>query len=610
MTQLDQNQVQNVAKLWLGRFERSLISEDITAILALFTKDGSWRDLVAFSWHIFSWANPDEIHRALETYLGMASPSSFELDGRAGPWLAPRAGREVVEVFFKFRTRTGRADGVVRLVLEEDGEYRAWTLLTALIEITGHEPRLGARRLRHSAFDEGFGSKGWLAGREESQQYMDSEPSVLIVGAGQAGLSVAARLRVLGIDALVVDREERVGDNWRRRYRGLRLHTETPVNHLPYLPFSENAPGFMSGALFGEWLAAYATLMELNVWTHTEFAGGEYDDRSERWTVKLRRAGRERTLHPKHVVVATGLSDIPNVPSIPGLETFAGTKLHSSQFSTGADYEGKSAIVFGAGTSGIDIAQDLYEHGAKVTVVQRGPMTVVNLDPTALMQFALFSSGIPTEVCDLIANADPYPALLRTHKELTKAVREMDRELIEKLNGVGFRTHYGPDDTGNVIQYFRTGGGYYLNVGGAELIIDGKVSVRQFDEVSHFTPDHIVWSKGVSERVHLVLLATGYNSPTAALTRWFGSDVSKSLGAVWGFDEGGELRNMFKRTSQPGLWFIGGGVLHARSYSLYMALQIQACELGLIPKRLIEPGLSTLHSADVGTVPIHPAYPE
>jgi cation diffusion facilitator CzcD-associated flavoprotein CzcO len=579
----------SVAASWLVEFERVLSKRKIDGILSLFTQDGSWRDLVAFSWHIHSWANPKQIAAALENHLESIGPHDFHLDARAAPGCVPRAGRDVIEAFYTFATRTGKGEGVVRLVCDLDGQYRAWTLLTALNSIQGHEAHIGANQREHSDFDDGFGGTGYITNRKRHLRYSETEPTVIIVGAGQAGLSVAARLRMLGIDALVIDRKARIGDNWRDRYRGLRLHTETPVNHLPYLPFPETSPRFMSGAMFGDWLESYASIMELTVWTGTEFLGGEYNDEAERWSVRLRRAdGTIRTLRPKYLVIATGLSDLPNIPQIKGIGAYEGQACHSSQFKCLDDYTGKSAVVFGAGTSGIDVAHDLCKRGAKVTVVQRGPMTVVNLDPTALVQFSLFSCGIPTEICDLMANADPYPVLLKTHKELTNSIRLQDKQLIDDLERAGFRTHYGMDDTGNVIQYFRSGGGYYLNVGGAELIIEGKIQVRQFEEVSHFTKDQIVWSNGSADTVDLVVFATGYKNFTAVLDAWFGTDVAETIGQVWGFDQGGELSNMYKRTEQPGVWFIGGGVLHSRSYSLYLALQIQACELGLMPIRLGE----------------------
>jgi putative flavoprotein involved in K+ transport len=583
---LSAEQARKQALGWLEAFDQALTDQNVRAVTELFTGDGSWRDLVAISWHVHSWNDPNGIEAALSEHLAQTRPTCFVLDEQVTPELVPRAGREVIEAFFKFETQAGRGEGVVRLVPDGD-QARAWSVMTSLKELKGHEPLIGANRRRLSPWDEGPGGRKWSDRRATALEYKDGEPAVLVVGAGQAGLSAAARLAAVGVDAMIVDREDRVGDNWRNRYARLRLHTETPVNHLPFVPFPDTAPGFMSAGSFGNFLEAYAEIMELNVWTRTEFLGGAYDEDSGTWDARVCRAdGTERILHPRHLIIASGLSDIPKISEIEGLSSFAGQTLHSSKFDTGADYRGKRVVVFGAGNSGIDIAEDLHEHGAEVTMVQRGPMTIVNLDPTALMQFSLFSSGIPTDVVDLMVNADPYPVMIQTHKDLTAMIREMDREMIEGLEKAGFRTHYGPDETGNVIQYFRTGGGYYLNVGGAELISEGKVAIKQFEDLRRIVEGGIEWRDGHVQPVDVIVFATGYHPPTAALNRWFGSDVAEAVGEIWGFDDEGELNNMFKRTPQAGLWFLGGGVLHARAYSHWLVIQIQACELGLITPNL------------------------
>ena len=199
---------------------------------------------------------------------------------------------------------------------------------------------------------------------------------MLVVGGGQAGLSIAARLKQLQIDALIVDREARIGDNWRKRYHALTLHNQVQVNHLPYMPFPPNWPVYIPKDKLANWFEAYVESMELNFWTGTEFESGAYDEAEGRWSVVLRRAdGTRRTMHPRHIVMATGVSGIPNLPDIPGLKNFGGTVLHSSRYDDGENWKGKKAIVIGTGNSGHDIAQDLHSSGAEVTLVQR------SLDP-------------------------------------------------------------------------------------------------------------------------------------------------------------------------------------------------------------------------------------
>ena len=156
---------------------------------------------------------------------------------------------------------------------------------------------------------------------------------MLVVGGGQAGLSTAARLTQLGVDTLIVDREPRIGDNWRNRYHALVLHNQVHVNHLPYMQFPPNWPTYIPKDKIAGWFEAYVESMELNYWTATEFEGGSYGEKTGRWSVVLRRADRtKREMHPRHVVMATGVSGIPSLPDIPTLRNFTGTLLHSSQY--------------------------------------------------------------------------------------------------------------------------------------------------------------------------------------------------------------------------------------------------------------------------------------
>ncbi len=107
-----------------------------------------------------------------------------------------------------------------------------------------------------------------------SAAYADRDPAVLVVGGGQAGLSAAACLGQLGVDTLIVDRERRVGDNWRNRYHALVLHNQTHVNHLPYMRFPPNWPAYIPKDKIAGWFEAYVDSMELNYWTSTAFEGG------------------------------------------------------------------------------------------------------------------------------------------------------------------------------------------------------------------------------------------------------------------------------------------------------------------------------------------------
>ena len=571
----------SIAREWLGALAAVIEAGDASRAGELFRSDASWRDIVSLTWEIRSVSGQPAIAEMLGRCIKQVHPASIRVSESWPPHLRSRADRDVVEVLFDFETDDGDGEGVVRLSVD-DGVPRAWTIMTALKALKDRPERQGTRRPYNDDFTTHFGTPNWLDQRQIETTYADREPAVLIVGAGQAGLTLAARLRALDIDALVVERSPRVGDNWRNRYHSLWLHNEVDLSHLPYLPFPDTLPAYLSKDQMASWLEHYADALELNVWAGATFSGAAWDSGEQRWTAVVETGpGSVRTLRPRHVVLATGVSGAPQRPDIPGLADFRGAVLHSSEFVGARGFGGQNAIVFGVGNSGSDIAQDLHAVGCDVTMVQRGSITVVSHTPASLVLFSLYRQGWPIEVCDLINIANPGPAAIESHQTATRRVRELDRDLIDGLNSVGFQTDYGPDDTGFGMKYFRSGGGHYLNVGCSELLIDGKIRLLQRDEIARVVPDGVELRSGEIRAASLIILATGYHTLSSEVSRLFGAEVAATVGQVWGLDDEGELRNMWRPTAQPGLWFHAGSLYQCRVFSKYLALQIAAQEVGL-----------------------------
>jgi putative flavoprotein involved in K+ transport len=578
--------VTTLAEGWLAQFEAALAAPDHVRLQTLFHADSHWRDVLALTWRIKTVDGSDAILRELPTHAGRARPTGFKLDPhRTAPRNVRRAGTEAIEAIFNFETAQGRGSGILRLTPDADdgNAFRAWTLLTALDEIKGHEERLGRSRPQAKAYSRDFRGPNWLDLRKAAAEYDDRDPAVLVVGGGQAGLSIAARLAQSGIDTLIVDREARVGDNWRKRYHALVLHNQVHVNHLPYMHFPPNWPTYIPKDKLAAWFEAYVESMELNYWTATEFEGGRYDENAKRWSVVLRRSdGTTRQMQPRHVVMATGASGIPSVPDIPSLRNFGGKVLHASQYDDGEAWKGRNALVIGSGNSGHDIAQDLHSAGAKVTLVQRGSTMIVNVEPSAQLQYALYDEGLPLEDCDLITTSMPLSLVRKNHIALTETARNMDKDLLAGLERRGFKLDFGEDGTGWQFKYLTRGGGYYFNVGCSDLIVKGEIGLVQFSDIASFVPEGARMRSGETLPADLIVLATGYKGQEHLIGELFGGDVARRLGPIWGFGDGQELRNMFTRTAQPGLWFIAGSFAQCRIYSKYLGLQIKACELGLL----------------------------
>jgi putative flavoprotein involved in K+ transport len=575
------------ADSWLAQFEDALAKPDDGSLKALFHPDSYWRDVLALSWNVQTINGAEAILKELQALAGRAAPSGFAIDpDRAPPRKVTRAGTSAIEAIFKFETAVGRGSGIIRLIPDaaDGNRLKAWTLLTALEELKGFEEPLGIARPRGSAYSRDFRGPNWLDLRKAAAEYADHDPAVLVIGGGQSGLCIAARLKQLQVDTLIVDREARIGDNWRNRYHALTLHNQVQVNHLPYMSFPPNWPVYIPKDKLANWFEAYVESMELNFWTGTEFEGGSYDEQEGRWTVVLRRAdGSKRTMHPRHVVLATGVSGIPSLPDIPGLKDFAGTVMHSSRYTDGEEWAGKKALVIGTGNSGHDIAQDLHSSGANVTLVQRSSTLIVSIEPSAQLVYAPYNEGTLDDN-DLIASSMPLALARKSHAMTAERSKELDQELLDGLARAGFKLDFGEDNTGWQFKYLTRGGGYYFNVGCSDLIVSGAIALRQFSDIEGFAADGARMKSGETLAADLIVLATGYKRQEELVRKLFGEEVAGRVGTIWGFGDEQELRNMYRRTGQPGLWFIAGGLAQCRIGSKVLALQIKAIEEGLIPR--------------------------
>jgi hypothetical protein len=576
--------IATAADQWLAQLERAFAKPDDALLKTLFHPDSHWRDVLALTWDIRTVDGLDAILSELKAHVGRAKPTAFRTDPlRTPPRYVRRAGTKAIEAIFRFETAEGRGSGVLRLIPDaNDGNtLKAWTLLTALDELRGFEEQVGRSRPKGESYSRDFRGPNWLDLRRSAAEYVDRDPVVLVVGGGQAGLSIAARLTQLQVDTLIVDRELRIGDNWRNRYHALTLHNQVQVNHLPYMPFPPNWPTYIPKDKLAAWFEAYVESMELNYWTGTEFEGGTYDEGEGRWSVVLRRAdGTKRQMRPRHVVMATGVSGIPNLPDIPTLPNFAGKILHSSQYDDGEAWKGKSVLVIGTGNSGHDIAQDLYSSGAKVALVQRSSTLVVNIEPSAQLAYTLYDEGPPLEDCDLITTSIPLSLARKSHILLTEQAKNLDKKLLDGLERVGFKLDFGEDGTGWQFKYLTRGGGYYFNVGCSDLIAEGRIGLVQMSDIAEFVAEGARTRSGTTLAADLIVLATGYKGQEYLVRKLFGDDVAARVGPIWGFGDEQELRNMFTRTAQRGLWFIAGSLAQCRIYSKYLGLQIKACELG------------------------------
>jgi putative flavoprotein involved in K+ transport len=576
-----------LVKTWLAKLERAAKKKDAKAIAALFGKECYWRDLVALTWNIRTVEGRECIEHMLSATLPHSGLSNLKLDGPA-----ERDG-ETIEAWFTFETDVARGRGHLRL---KNGS--GFTILTTMQGLKGHEERRGPARelgIVHRADPD---RKIWKEerAREETELGTSRQPYCVIVGGGQGGIALAARLKLLGVDTIIVEKNARPGDSWRNRYRSLVLHDPVWYDHLPYIPFPDHWPVFCPKDKLGDWLEMYTKVMELNFWGSTECKKAFFDNTSKTWSVQVERDGKPLQLRPKQLVFATGSYGPPREPEITGKERFQGIQYHSARHTTAQPHRGKRCIVVGANSSAHDICADFWEAGAEVTMIQRTPTTVVRSETLMDLAFkGLYSEealtrGIDVDKADMIFASVPFRLQPALQRDLYKKIAQRDKPLIKRLNAAGFMTDYGEDESGLMMKALRTGSGYYIDVGCSELIARGDVTVRGKVEIAEIKEKSVVLSDGSELPADIIVYATGYLPMNEWLAAIISREVADRVGPNWGYGSGtrgdpgpwqGELRNMWKPLNQEALWFHGGNLHLSRHYSQFVALQIKARSLGL-----------------------------
>ena len=566
---------------WLSRFETALTAGDAEGASTCFAETCFWRDLIAFTWNIKTLEGRDGIAAMLAAQLASVRPRHFTLEEAAS-----EAG-DTTEAWIAFETEHARGSGYLRLKGDE-----AWTLLTSARELKGFEEPRGPRREKGVHHGAEPGRRTWAERRaaEEAELGRTRQPYCLIVGGGQGGIALGARLKRLGVPTLILDKHERPGDQWRKRYKSLHLHDPVWYDHLPYLPFPDHWPVFAPKDKIGDWLENYTRIMELNYWSKTECKSARYDEAKGEWTVEVEHDGEALTLHPKQLVLATGMSGIANLPAYPGMSDFQGESHHSSRHPGGERYQGKRAVVIGSNNSAHDICADLHEHGADVTMVQRTSThiarseTLMDLGLAGLYSEQAVANGITTDKADMIFASIPYRIMDEFQRPIYAAMKDRDADFYARLEKAGFKLDFGDDGSGLFMKYLRRGSGYYIDVGASDLIADGKIKLAH-GQVTKITKTGVVLDDGTELPADVIVYATGYGSMNGWAARLISQEVADRVGKCWGLgsettkDPGpweGELRNMWKPTRQEGLWFHGGNLHQSRHYSLYLAEQIKA----------------------------------
>ncbi|KAF5971307.1 putative flavin-containing protein [Fusarium bulbicola] len=589
--------LEDVPAEWVKSFGKLIHSQDPALADDAFIQESFWRDHLCFSWDFHTLHGHREVisflKRQRQDFLLQRISVDMDCPDKKAKLAAIDHNGKVrgIQFYIDIETSCGIGKGLVRMLYElKSRKWKAFTVYTALREIRGHEETVKNKRVTGLLYKRSGASIAFDAWQSiktaPKDDFADSmEPTVLIIGSGQAGLACGARLLQLGIQCLIIDRNSEVGDNWRNRYSRLVLHDPVWYNHMPYLPFPSNWPIFAPREKLAAWMQAYARIMDLSVWTSTTVLRAEWE--GAYWNVTLERKTQDgprqmRQLRPRHIIQATGVNGEPKIPRVEGMATFQGRVCHSSQFSSAQPTAttGKHAVVVGTGVSGHDIAQEFSECGYDVTMIQRSPTCV---DPSDYVhgQGLYSEDGPPTDDADFLTHSVPFPLLKRREIEKTDQVMLQNKEYFDSLEKVGFRVDRGPDGGGRKLKFLQYAGGSYIDVGASKLVIDGKIQIKQ-GIVAMIKPHSLILDSGIELPADEIVFATGYTSMLETTKEIMGAEFSSHLQEVWGIDKEGELRSVWRRSGHPGYWFAGGNLALCRYFSKLLALQIKAVDQGMM----------------------------
>ncbi|TEB21200.1 FAD/NAD-P-binding domain-containing protein [Coprinellus micaceus] len=557
-----------------------------------------WRDALALTWDFRTFEGTQKIQKFLEDKLAQANIRNIKVD------LSPGSQPKIQQVFddliwlqilFTFDTDVGGCTGVARLVpisvVDQDSlesvKWKTHTVFTRLESLHGVPELLGPLREQEPY-------RGpWNEKRAEEKGFKDRNPTVLIVGAGQSGLGVSANLKVLGIDSLMIERAERVGDNWRKRYEALCLHDPVWYDHMPFIPFPKTWPVYTPARKLGNWLESYVDSLDLNVWTSSTVTKVEPTGEGS-WSVTVVSRGNEgkedtRIFRVKHVVFASGWRGNPrDLPIIPGRDKFKGRLLHSSQHSKAVDHQGKKVVVVGACTSAFDISVDLVDHGVDTTMFQRSSSYIISSKGVQALLAGLYSeeTPYPTDVADRLNLSLPNQVSAGAGFRARKLVGDMDKETIRGLEAQGFHCNKGYRETGLMFLVWVYGGGYYMDAGGSQYIIDGRLKVKgDCGSIKECTEHGLKFEDGSELPADVVIFCTGYSEAKEALGSVLDQEVLDKCSPLWGLNDEGELLGVHREIGPRGLWSMMGNLALCRMHSKHVALQIAAIQKGIFGER-------------------------
>ena len=297
-----------------------------------------------------------------------------------------------------------------------------------------------------------------------------------VIGAGQAGLSVAGRLKSQDVDYVVLDRNSRVGDAWRNRYDTVKLHTTRDSSYLPFnRTFDTSYPVYLSKDDLATGYEEWVNHFKIKVWGSTVLEKGTWLSDEDAWELQITRDGVPTSIKARHIVMATGAGcQHPVTPKLKDIDRFKGTTLHSASYRSATPWKGMRGVVVGTANTGHDVAEDMLAAGlSSVTMVQRSSTYVLPTEYYKKFQDGIYNQQMPTKVADRIAYSNPLAIARLSNMRILHKMADEEPERFDALEKANFKLIRHGDI---VYQLFERFGGHYMDVGASQKIAQGLVS--------------------------------------------------------------------------------------------------------------------------------------
>ncbi|BCS19584.1 uncharacterized protein APUU_20016A [Aspergillus puulaauensis] len=575
----------------------ALVSGDAKALEACFyTEQAYWKDQLAFTWHLRTFSGPGRIAASLLETAKLRRLAGIEADG-AAVFLPATPVLQFINCPLVFRTESPAALGRGKMLLlpVDDGDdiaWKIWIFSTRLESLDIHPENEALLESPRRALD----------------GETDIATDVFIIGAGNAAVTLSARLKALGVDSVMADRNARPGDNWRLRYDCMQFHLPTSFCEMPYMRYGKDLqnPHLLSKNDLASQVRRYVELFNLNTIHSAQVRWTEYDTVASQWNITIQTpAGKHRAVS-KHLVMATGIgSQKPYIPSIEDPGLYRGVSIHSAEYKNAEALKergARSVVIVGSANTAFDVLVDCHDAGLAATMVVRSPTYIVPLEYIChSLSLGAYDAGV--DAADNLFLSLPSVVDGQLGRGLFSMFAGNEPERYAGLEAAGFPVLDSREPSCALMcNLLERAGGHYVDVGGTKLIEQKKVDVKalvepigytetglRLSDGSYVDADAVIWCTGFADLNAVdtaadILGGAGENETNSEKHVLTPRDIASRIDATWGLDDEGEIRGMWKRhQNADNFWIMGGYTQQHRWHSRTLALQLKAALEGILP---------------------------